>query len=279
MTTNLSQAETAQRNHRRAVRFFWSLLGGATLVSLIGNITNAVLPYLPPVAIQIGAAAVPPIVLLAAVHGVALAVRAGASGAVYRWAVAAVAAIGIGAFTLSFSALQDLMLAVGYSPALAWVFPAIIDSAVAVATLMLVALGDKPARRTRTGSAQTTTHAATQNGTPPAPAPAPASAPPHRTAGAARARTAPAPRHRTAHAPALQAVPAAGAGPDTSAVARALVHAGATTKSVDQVAEVLAAHVDGAAITRIAANTGMHHKTVRTIINAATEHRQLATVG
>ena len=29
-------------------------------------------------------------------------------------------------------------------------FPAIIDTAVAVSTLMLVALGDKPARRTRT---------------------------------------------------------------------------------------------------------------------------------
>lgn len=272
MTTNLSQAETAQRNHRRAVRFFWFLLGGATLVSLVGNIAHAVLPYLPHVAIQIGAAAVPPIVLLAAVHGVALAVRAGASGVVYRWAVAAVAAIGIGAFALSLIALRDLMQTIGYSPATAWIFPAIIDTAVAVATLMLVALGDKPARRTRTGSRQDAVHTATSAGKAPVPAP------PRRAAGAPTTRTAPAPRLRTAHAPALQAVPAAGAGPDTSAVARALVDAGATTKSVDQVAEVLAAHVDGAAITRIAANTGMHHKTVRTIINAATEHRQLATV-
>jgi hypothetical protein len=29
-------AEITQRNHRRAVRFFWGLLIGATLVSLIG---------------------------------------------------------------------------------------------------------------------------------------------------------------------------------------------------------------------------------------------------
>ena len=42
------------------------------------------------------------------------------------------------------------MRAIGYSSATAWVFPAIIDTAVAVSTLMLVALGDKPARRTRT---------------------------------------------------------------------------------------------------------------------------------
>jgi hypothetical protein len=69
--------EITQRNHRRAVRFFWGLLIGATLVSLIGNVVHAVLPYIPHVVIQIGAAAVPPVALLAAVHGIALAVRAG----------------------------------------------------------------------------------------------------------------------------------------------------------------------------------------------------------
>ena len=152
-STMTTQTEITQRNHRRAVRFFWGLLIGATLVSLVGNITHAVLPYIPPVVIQIGAAAVPPIALLAAVHGIALAVRAGASGRVYCWAVGAVAAIGVGAFAVSFLALRDLMRAIGYSPATAWVFPAIIDTAVAVSTLMLVALGDKPARRTRTGNA------------------------------------------------------------------------------------------------------------------------------
>jgi hypothetical protein len=52
-----SQTDTTQKNHRRAVRFFWALLIGATLVSLIGNITHAVLPYIPHIGIQIGAAA------------------------------------------------------------------------------------------------------------------------------------------------------------------------------------------------------------------------------
>jgi Protein of unknown function (DUF2637) len=154
MTT---QTEINQRNHHRAVRFFWGFLIGATTISLIGNITHAVLPYIPPIFVQIGAAAVPPIALLAAVHGIALAVRAGASGRVYCWAVIAVAAIGVGAFAVSFLALRDLMQAIGYSSATAWIFPAIIDTAVAVSTLMLVALGDKPARRTRpmTASADT----------------------------------------------------------------------------------------------------------------------------
>jgi hypothetical protein len=113
---------------------------------------HAVLSYIPHVVIQIGAAAVPPIALLAAVHGIALAVRAGASGRVYGWAVSAVAAIGVGAFAVSFLALRDLMRAIGHGSATAWVFPAIIDTAVAVGTMMLVALGDKPARRTRTAT-------------------------------------------------------------------------------------------------------------------------------
>jgi hypothetical protein len=66
--------DNAQKNHRRAVRFFWCFLIGATLVSLVGNITRAALPYVPHFVVQIGAAAVPPIALLAAVHGIALAV-------------------------------------------------------------------------------------------------------------------------------------------------------------------------------------------------------------
>jgi Protein of unknown function (DUF2637) len=92
------------------------------------------------------------VALLAAVHGIALAVRAGASGRVYCWAVTAVVAIGVGAFAVSFLALRDLMRAIGYSYATAWIFPAIIDAAVAVSTLMLVALADKPARRTSRAS-------------------------------------------------------------------------------------------------------------------------------
>src|SRR5271167_4336126 len=140
MTTTLAQTEIAARQHARAVRFFWCFLIGATLVSLIGNIAHAVVSYIPHVVIQIGAAAVPPIALLAAVHGIALAVRAGASGRVYCWAVSAVAAIGLGAFTVSFLALRDLMQSIGYGSVTAGIFPAIVDTAVAVSTLMLVAL-------------------------------------------------------------------------------------------------------------------------------------------
>lgn len=43
-------------NHYRAVRFFWGFLLGATAVSLIGNVVHAVLPYVPRIVVQIGAA-------------------------------------------------------------------------------------------------------------------------------------------------------------------------------------------------------------------------------
>src|SRR5258708_2964204 len=131
MTT---QTEITQRSHHRAVRFFWGLLGGGTAVSLLGNIAHALLPYLPLIVIQIGAAIVPPIALLAAVHGIALAVRTGVSGRVYRWAVSAVAAIGVGAFAVSSLALRDLMLAIAYRSPPPCIFPPITATAQAAAS-------------------------------------------------------------------------------------------------------------------------------------------------
>jgi Protein of unknown function (DUF2637) len=250
--------EIFQRHHRRAVRFFWALLFGATTVSLIGNVVHAVLPYIPPVIIQIGAAAVPPIALLAAVHGLGLGARAGASGRVYRWAVSAVAVIGVGAFALSFLALRDLMHVIGCGYSTAWVFPAIIDTAVATSALMLVALGGKPAPHARTSAtAEVKASAPT----------APALPRPH----AVRA-------DQVAADSALPAASAldqhADAGVDHTALAQALVDAGATTKTVALVASILSAHADGTARNRIASDTGIHHKTVSKIIDAAENHRR-----
>jgi hypothetical protein len=269
MTT---QTEITQRNHHRAVRFFWGLLIDATTVSLIGNITHATLSYVPRIVVQIGAAAVPPIALLVAVHGIALAVRAGASGRVYRWAVSAVAAIGAGAFAVSFLALRDLMQAIGYSPTTACIFPAIIDTAVAVSTLMLVALGDKPARRTRTVTAPASAQVKASAPT----APAPVSAPPRPHSVRADQDASSAESARVD--PALLAASApdqhAGAGADHAALAQALVDAGATTKPAAVVASILAAHTEGTALNRIASDLGIHHKTVSKIIDAAENHRR-----
>ncbi len=275
MTT---QTEITQRNHHRAVRFFWAFLISATTVSLVGNITHAVLSYVPHVVIQIGAAAVAPIALLAAVHGTALAVRAGASGRVYCLAVGAVAAIGLGAFAVSFLALRDLMQVIGYSSATAWLFPAIIDTAVAVSTLMLVALGDKPARRTRTGAAPATTQTPTmrrlgQSGTQSAKAEVTHPAPTllkTQTVQDGRAQTSAAVQRD----PAQTVQDSAHITEIDAEVAEELIASGVTTQTVETVIAVLAASREGASINAAAKASGINYRTAQRIVAAAGEYRQ-----
>jgi uncharacterized protein DUF2637 len=278
----ITPSEGSRGNHRRAVRFFWGLLIGATTVSLAGNIAHAVLPYLTKVVIQIGAAAVPPIALLAAVHGIALAVRAGASGRVYRCAVTATALIGLGAFAVSFLALRDLMREIEYSVTTAWVFPAIIDTAVAVSTLMLVALGDKPARRARNA----TTAASAQN---PAVRRAVQSAKadfaPFKTDQSASTHVVSRPRNNRAS---VQLDPAKTAHPAQAEVAQAdanlasdLIASGVTTQSIETVMAVLSAHRDGASINATAKVSGINYRTAQRIVTAAArrDERGLVAVG
>jgi Protein of unknown function (DUF2637) len=275
-----TQTEINQRNHHRAVRFFWGLLIGATLVSLIGNITHAVVPYIPHVVIQIGAASVPPVALLAAVHGIALAVRAGASGRVYCWAVGAVAAIGLGAFTLSFLALRDLMRAIGYSTTTAWVFPVLIDTAVAVSTLMLVALGDKPSRPARTA----TTVSNAQS--PKAPRRSTKGHARESVPGGARIPTSAWLQRRPAQT-AQESAPNDAAGGDTEIaqadahLASELIASGATTQPVETVVAVLEAHRNGASINAAAKASAINYRTAQRIVEAAggRRQRQLAVAG
>ena len=186
---------------------------------------------------------------------------------------------------MSFLALRDLMHEIGYSSKIAWIFPAIIDTAVAVSTLMLVALGDKPARRARTG----TTVANTQ---PPAV---------QRLAQTLtqRAKGEVAPATTIARARAVQAgrVPASASikpGPaqavqdsaQTEAhrrckiaqvdadLASELIASGVTTQPVETVIAVLAAHRDGASINAAAKASGINYRTAQRIVEAAAERRQ-----
>jgi hypothetical protein len=248
-----------QAKHQKATRFFWTMLIAATIVSLAGNVVHAVLPYVSTVIVQIAAATVPPAVLLATVHGIALAVRAGASGIVFRCAVSAVAIIGIGAFAVSFLALRDLMIAIGYSASMAWMFPAIIDTAVAVSTLMLVALGDKPVRHSRSAAAQIRgADAAVQS---------------------AKSQV-------KSVSPARRSAQALRAAPDDIAVADAdlaaeLVAQRVTTQSVGTVTAVLKARRAGASINAAAKTVGVNYRTAQRIIEAgeAREPVDLRTTG
>jgi hypothetical protein len=290
MTT---QTEISQRNHRRAVRFYWCFLIGATTVSLIGNIAHAVLPYLPRIVIQIGAAAVPPIALLAAVHGIALAVRAGASGRIYCCAVGAVAAIGVGAFAVSFLALRDLIQAIGYSSQIACIFPAIIDTAVGVSTLMLVALGDKPARRARTVTAssstrppalqrlaQTVTRRAKGEVTPPMTSGRARPVQPERVQACASVQHSAAPTVQPSAQTQPNQVDAEIAQLDED-LASELISSGVTTQPVEIVIAVLVATRGGASINAAAKASAINYRTAQRIVEAAAEYRQrqLAAVG
>jgi hypothetical protein len=252
-----------------------------------------VLPYIPHIVVQIGAAAVPPIALLAAVHGIALAVRAGASGRVYRWAVSAVAVIGVGAFAVSFLALRDLMRAIGYSSEIACIFPAIIDTAVAVSTMMLVALGDKPARRARTVTASSNTQPPTlQRLAQTLTRRAKGEVAPANTN--ARARPVQAKRLQTSASvqpgPAPTVQPSVQTEPNQldaqiaqvdANLASELIASGVTTQPVETVIAVLEAHRSGASINAAARASGINFRTAKRIVEGAEEHRQrpLVAVG
>lgn len=164
------------------------------------------------------------------------------------------------------------MVATGYSPATAWVFPAIVDTTVAVSTLMLVALGDKPVRRSRTAAtsanaekrpvhrwAQTPTQSAkaqlkglaqTDAGS--------------QKSASAKARTAPAAQY-SAESQATEV---------DANLASELIAAGVTTQPVETVVAVLAASRAGASINAAAKASGINYRTAQRIVEAAAERRQ-----
>jgi hypothetical protein len=236
---------------------------------------------------------VPPFALLAAVHGIALAVRAGASGRVYFWAVTATGLIGLGAFGVSFIALRDLMLAIGYSAATAWAFPAIIDTAVAVSTAMLVALGDKPVRRSRAATPspetqipvmQRLTRRATQGAraevTPAGWTPEGGVIQPARVQNSASAQPDPAQKAQDSAQPPATTIDAEVAQVDADC-ALDLITSGATTQPIDTVLAVLAATRDGASINAAARASGINYRTAQRIVKSAAERQQpqLVAVG
>lgn len=127
---------------RKARRFFWAVLSVATLASVSGNVTHAVLNAAPGAAVVSAiAAAVPPVVLLAGIHGpVALARSRSGAGVAYWSAMVMTVLLAAGAFALSFDALRALAMTAGIRPDLAWIWPLIVDLSIAQATLALGAL-------------------------------------------------------------------------------------------------------------------------------------------
>jgi Protein of unknown function (DUF2637) len=185
---------------------------------------------------------------------------------------------GVQCLAVSFLALRDLMLVIGYGSATAWVFPAIIDTAVAVSTMMLVALGDKPARRAR---AVTTSTGAQMPSVRRVDQPATQGAKAHVTRSVTTGGQAPT-SGSVQPGPAQTVQDSAQTEAEVDAdLASELIAACVTTQPVDTVIAVLAASRDGASINAAAKASGINYRTAQRIVQAAAEHRhrQFVAVG
>ncbi|MEV6276697.1 DUF2637 domain-containing protein [Nocardia sp. NPDC051832] len=114
----------------------------------MGNATHAVLHAAGYLVIAAAVAAVPPLVLLAAVHGVGILLRAETAGRIVpAIATTMTVALTVAAFWLSFTALRALAVLAAVPTEIAWLFPVIIEGSAAQATVALLALAHTPAEK------------------------------------------------------------------------------------------------------------------------------------
>jgi hypothetical protein len=134
------------RQRRSAACFFWLWLIVATAMSVTGNVAHAVLHAdSKTIVLAAGAALVPPVVLLAATHSIAVLVRTRVGGSTYWCALVMTFALAACAFVLSFDALRSLAVTLGLPESIAWLWPCAIDVAIAQATLCLLSLSRRGA--------------------------------------------------------------------------------------------------------------------------------------
>ncbi|MBN7388559.1 Protein of uncharacterised function (DUF2637) [Mycobacteroides abscessus subsp. abscessus] len=274
MSSYVTSTEIAQRHHHRATRFFWTWLAGATAVSLCGNVAHAVLTATTGTRwLAASVAAVPPTVLLASVHGIAVLAKTSASGRVYRAAVTATTGLALGAFLLSFVALRDLAVLAHIPAPLAFVLPLVIDLAIGVATLALVAVGDKPTRRVAQRAAQP--QVSKPSATPTAPRPTPSTAPPAAPSAPRTTSTdAPAtPRPAPTTAP-QKVSDAPTPAPEVLALAERIVSSKSVRQPVNTVARILMLAESESRKNVIADKAGVHHSVVTKVMESAETERR-----
>jgi Protein of unknown function (DUF2637) len=128
--------------HKRAVRFFWTVLATASATSIAGNAMHAALNATAvPAAVAAAVATAPPLVLLASTEGVSLLIRVRRHGSAAYWcALAMTTLLAACAFVLSFDALRDLAIRCGVRESLGWLWPVVVDVTIAQATMSLLAL-------------------------------------------------------------------------------------------------------------------------------------------
>lgn len=126
---------------QEAIQFFRRLLASGAAASIAGNVGHALLSDPPSLAVAVSLAVIPPLGLIAATEGLAKLVRADITGGVYKACVAITVLLGSFAAFLSFSTLADLATRWGgLGPMVSILVPLLIDSAISLSTLALLAL-------------------------------------------------------------------------------------------------------------------------------------------
>jgi hypothetical protein len=234
-----------------AARFFWVWLVTASSMSVAGNVTHAIMTApRPMVALAAAAAVVPPAVLLGSTHSVALLIKTRRAGASYWCALMMTVGLAGCAFVLSFDALRELAVSLGFPAHRAWLWPVAIDASIAQSTLALLTLAPQRHAEAHDAGARSV-------------APQPVdSARPARRVSATPARTSVSVGHQPGRAVAV----------DTAAhwktAAAQLVREGVTSKDPDLVAAILAEHAAGTPPCTIGRRQNVHHSTVNRILNA-----------
>lgn len=263
-----------QTPHRRT---FWAILVFATITSITGNVTHALLNVQERSTLMLTVAAavavIPPTVLLLATHSVGLLVRSINSGWVYKAAVMITVTLATFAFRLSFDALKELAIHAGVRNSIAWLWPLTVDLSIGQATLALLSL-DRPKQRphTRQTPEEAVISAEREHGVGGQENDRPhAISAKHVAQLGASSNNSPNGLKPELHITADSAVPAAGGvrADLWSDVAETLVREKVTSKSVEKTADVLRLWDQHIPPTTIASRTGIHRDTVSNIISGA----------
>jgi Protein of unknown function (DUF2637) len=255
-------------------RFYWSWLVFATTVSVLGNITHALL--VAPSGFRLLAAVasvVPPAFVLGSTHSVALSLRTRRFAAAYVTGLLMTIGIAPCAFVLSFDALRALAVMLGWPPDRAWLFPVAIDVSIAQATFGLLwlapestqsahpaptALEDQPAAVSSSpGPRDRLVRNGTAMGSDPIAVPVRQSNETNEVVTTVNdARTLPASKTETTR---------------WKHTAHQLVRNGTTSKDPEIVAAILAEHAAGTPPSTISRRRGVHHSTVGRILAGAAD--------
>ncbi|WP_421876771.1 DUF2637 domain-containing protein [Mycolicibacterium wolinskyi] len=214
-----------------ARRFFWGWLIGSATVSTLGTVTHAVLGAAPSPAIASAVAFFTVAIQLAATYGVHALAQAGLVGTAYRAALCIAVTLAALAFVVNFVQLRDLVMTwAGIPPVIAWIVPLIVDLGMTGSIIALLAI---------TNAQRAAQHPSAHDDEQPS--------------AAVRVEV-----HNTVHTEAHD-------NPHL-AIAQRLVAKGVVRIAPERVAEVLAAHADGTAPSRIQRSLGVGYSTVQRIL-------------